>query len=82
MLLLDEPTSALDPVAEARVFADARRYATDRTVVLISHRLAGVREADLIVVLRHGSIVEQGTHAALMERHGDYSAMVALQSRS
>ncbi len=72
-LILDEPTSALDPTAEGEFIAAAS--ADDRTTILISHRLANLKGADLILVLEKGEIVERGTHDALISQGGRYTAM-------
>jgi ABC-type multidrug transport system fused ATPase/permease subunit len=74
ILLLDEATSALDAVTEARVQAQLRGLRATR--ILIAHRLSTVRDADLILVLEDGRLVEQGQHAALLARGGLYAALV------
>ncbi len=79
LLLLDEATSALDAESE-RVVQDALDSAMrDRTTLVIAHRLATVQKADLIVVLDHGRLVEQGTHAELVAQGGVYAGLAALQ---
>ena len=72
VLLLDEATSALDAEAEAAVQLGLRRAMRGRTVLVIAHRLATVQEADQIVVLERGRIVDRGTHDSLMQRGGRY----------
>lgn len=72
-LILDEPTSALDPAAEGEFIRAAS--ADDRTTILISHRLANLRGADLILVLEKGEITERGTHDQLLAKGGRYKAM-------
>lgn len=83
LLLLDEATSALDAESERMVQAALdtamQRHTGRRTTLVIAHRLATVQNADRIVVLEHGQIVEEGTHAALMERAGIYARLAALQ---
>ena len=66
ILVLDEPTSALDAQAEFELFARLRRLAEGRTAVYISHRFSTVRQADRILFLEHGRLVEEGTHEELM----------------
>ncbi len=79
LLLLDEATSALDAESE-RVVQDALESAMQgRTTLVIAHRLATVQKADLIVVLDHGALVEQGTHAELVAQGGVYAGLAALQ---
>ncbi len=79
LLLLDEATSALDAESERMVQAALESAMRDRTTLVIAHRLATVQKADLIVVLDHGKLVEQGTHAELVARAGVYAGLAALQ---
>jgi ATP-binding cassette subfamily B protein len=80
ILLLDEPTSALDAQAEFELFARLRSLARGRTAIYISHRFSTVRQADRILFLEHGRLVEQGTHAELMALGGRYSQLFTLQA--
>jgi ATP-binding cassette subfamily B protein len=79
LLLLDEATSALDAESERMVQAALESAMDGRTTLVIAHRLATVQKADRIVVLDHGAIVEQGTHAALIAQGGVYARLAALQ---
>ena len=79
ILLLDEATSALDAESERLVQQALERLMTDRTTLVIAHRLATVRAADRIVVMDQGRIVEQGTHAQLQAGGGLYARLAALQ---
>jgi ATP-binding cassette subfamily B protein len=79
LLLLDEATSALDAQSERMVQAALESAMKDRTTLVIAHRLATVQQADHIVVLDHGRLVEQGTHTELVAHGGVYAGLAALQ---
>ncbi len=79
ILILDEATSALDTATEQEIGAALRSIATDRTTLVIAHRLSTITDADEILVLRDGLIVERGSHMALLEADGVYAAMWAAQ---
>ncbi len=81
ILILDEPTSALDAESEHLVQQALERVARGRTSLVIAHRLSTVVDADRIVVLKEGRIVEEGTHAALLARGGYYRTLVEKQAR-
>lgn len=80
LLILDEPSSGLDAEAEHRVHRTLRRHRAGRTSLLISHRLSALRDADQIVVLREGVVVERGPHTELLGRGGDYARLFTLQA--
>ena len=75
VLILDEATSAVDIGTERRIEVALRELLAGRTAFVIAHRLSTIRDADLIVVLEHGRVVEQGSHAELMARGGLYTAL-------
>ncbi|PRY18462.1 ABC transporter ATP-binding protein [Kineococcus rhizosphaerae] len=77
VLLLDEATAALDPAAEAAIAAASDAAASRRTTIVVAHRLSTAARADRIVVLDHGRVVEQGTHADLLDRGGYYAGLWA-----
>jgi ATP-binding cassette, subfamily B, bacterial len=82
VLIFDEATSSLDTQTEAAVQAELERLAEGRTTITIAHRLSTVRDADQIVVLDRGRIVERGTHEELLELGGHYAALVARDVRA
>ena len=82
ILILDEPSSGLDPAAEKLVFDALGNLMADRTSIVIAHRLATVRRADVIFVIDEGRVVEQGTHEELIHRGGLYSRLYELQFRT
>jgi subfamily B ATP-binding cassette protein MsbA len=79
ILVLDEPTAALDTESEHLVIEALRRLMKGRTVIMIAHRLSTLVEADKIIVLKDGVVVEQGTHAALIACGGAFSEMHRIQ---
>lgn len=79
ILLLDEATSALDTESERLVQAALDAAAKDRTTIVIAHRLSTVKNADLIVVMDRGEVIESGTHNALLEKKGAYFNLTEAQ---
>jgi ATP-binding cassette subfamily B protein len=77
VLVLDEATSALDTQTEHAIQAELERLSEGRTTIVIAHRLSTVRDADQIIVLDHGQIVERGTHDELLGLGGHYASLVA-----
>jgi ATP-binding cassette subfamily B protein len=79
ILIFDEATSALDSRAEKAIQAELERISQGRTTLVIAHRLSTVMDADQILVLNQGRIIERGTHRQLLEMQGEYARMWALQ---
>lgn len=80
IMILDEATSALDTESERLVQVALDNMMQNRTSVVIAHRLSTIQKADVIVVMKHGKIVEQGTHDQLLALDGTYKKLVMLQS--
>jgi len=82
IMVFDEATSSLDSTAEQAILAALREIASNTTTLVIAHRLSTIIDADNIIVLRHGSVIEQGSHVELLARHGVYARMWELQQQS
>lgn len=80
ILLLDEATSALDAESELIVQQALEKIMSNRTTIVVAHRLSTVRDVDTIMVLKNGQVVESGTHVDLISKGGEYAALVNLQS--
>jgi ATP-binding cassette subfamily B protein len=80
LLILDEPSSGLDAEAEHEIHQTLRDYRQGRTSLLISHRLGAIRDADALVVLDQGRVVEQGSHTDLMAAGGVYATLFTMQA--
>lgn len=82
LVIFDEPTAALDPKNEHEIYEIFRTIARGRMTIVISHRLSLARMADRIIVLEHGTILEEGNHASLIEHQGRYAEMFMRQANS
>jgi len=81
ILILDEPLTGLDAAAAASVMEALERLIKGKTAIIITHDLAIVQEADLIVVLEDGRVIQQGNHRQLTEVAGRYHELLRVQSR-
>ncbi|KAK0577167.1 hypothetical protein LWI29_028872 [Acer saccharum] len=79
ILLLDEATSALDAESELIVQQALEKIMSNRTTIIVAHRLSTIRDVDTIIVLKNGQVVESGTHEDLISKGGDYATLVSLQ---
>jgi ATP-binding cassette subfamily B protein len=81
ILILDEPTASIDAVAESKIFDNIYEFSKGKTVIIISHRFSTVRNADRIIVLDKGKIIEQGSHEELLKLDGKYAKAFKLQAK-
>jgi len=82
ILLFDEATSALDSNTEKEIQASLKEVSKDRTTLVIAHRLSTIVDADEILVLKEGSILERGRHHELLDKKGEYAEMWARQQEA
>jgi len=82
VIFVDEPTSALDPFAENEMMDFLLHVAADKTVIFISHRLSSMQKADRIIYIEEGQVMENGSHAELMQKEGKYARMYYAQARN
>jgi ABC-type multidrug transport system fused ATPase/permease subunit len=78
--ILDEPTASIDAVTEEKIFSSLEKHTSGQTVILITHRFSTVKNADKILMLEHGKIIEQGNHRELMRRKDKYEALYTMQA--
>ena len=81
IMILDEPTAAVDAKTENEIFNKVMSLIKNKTVVMVSHRFSTVRQADEIVVIKAGQIIERGSHDRLMKSNGEYANMFNLQAK-
>ena len=82
VIILDEPTASVDAKTENEIFNKVMALIKDKTVLMTSHRFSTVRNADEIVVLKEGTIIERGTHEKLLGQNGEYAQMFNLQAKA
>src|SRR5690606_13274069 len=80
IIVLDEPTAAIDALSEDTIFKNLREKYQDHTRIIISHKFSNVRQADKIILIEHGQIIEEGSHDELMEKNGKYAELFLLQA--
>ncbi len=80
IILLDEATSAMDAISENNIYTEIEKYACNKTLIYISHKLSATKNADQIYVFENGRIIESGTHSELMELQGVYEKMFTMQA--
>jgi ATP-binding cassette subfamily B protein len=79
ILILDDALSSVDSVTEQRILGHLKSVMAARTTILVTHRVGTAMQADYIVLLKHGRIVEEGTHSALLQKQGRYARLARLQ---
>jgi ABC-type multidrug transport system fused ATPase/permease subunit len=79
--ILDEPTASIDAVTEEKIFRSLEENMEGKTVILITHRFSTVKNADKILLLEHGQIIEQGSHRELMQQKGKYADLFTMQAK-
>lgn len=82
IIILDEPSSSLDPIAENEIFNSVLNFETDKTIILISHRLVNIKNVEKIFFIENGLLLESGSHEELMRINGKYAEMYKIQSNN
>ena len=81
LIVLDEPTASIDAVTEEKIFNSLEKNMEGKTVILITHRFSTVKNADKILMLEHGQIIEQGPHKDLMQLNRKYAELYTMQAK-
>jgi len=81
VLILDEATSALDTESERYIQSALQKVMSNRTTLVIAHRLSTIENADIILVIDHGRIIERGSHEELIQKNGAYARLHRMQFR-
>jgi ATP-binding cassette subfamily B protein len=79
--ILDEPTASIDAMTEEKIFSTLERNMEGKTVILITHRFSTVKNADKILMLEHGHIIESGSHKELMLQNAKYAEIYTMQAK-
>jgi ATP-binding cassette subfamily B protein len=79
--ILDEPTASIDAVTEEKIFSSLEKNMEGKTVILITHRFSTVKNADKILMLEHGKLIEMGSHKRLMQQNGKYAELYTMQAK-
>ena len=82
ILLCDEPTSSLDGETEMDIMNNIKSIGSDRSTIIIAHRLSTVQDCDQIIVMHQGRVVERGTHEELIRMNGRYTELLKMQQES
>ena len=80
LIVLDEPTAAIDPIEEANVYKRFKQISEGKTSIIVTHRLGTVKDANRIIVLEHGKVIEDGSHKELLEKNNLYAKMFHAQA--
>lgn len=81
-MLCDEPTSSLDGETEMDIMNNIKSIGSDRSTIIIAHRLSTVQDCDQIIVMHQGRVVERGTHEELIRMNGRYTELLKMQQES
>ncbi len=79
-MILDEPTASIDAISEYKIFNELYQKVSGKTIIIVSHRFSTVRNAERILVLSKGKVIEQGSHEELIKHNGLYARSFALQA--
>lgn len=81
LIIMDEPTSAIDPIEESKLFEKICEYSSEKTAIIVTHRMALAKLADRVLVMKNGKIVQDGTHEQLLQKEGEYKKLYQMQMK-
>lgn len=81
LIIMDEPTSAMDPIEESKLFEKICEYSSEKTAIIVTHRMALAKLADRVLVMKNGKIVQDGTHEQLLQKEGEYKKLYQMQMK-